>query len=325
MVSSPHGDDAPQDPFARQALEFGTYLTVERRCSALTVSTYGRDVQALRSFAAAAGIDNAGAVDLRLLRRFLSQLVQDGVTSTTIARKIAALRTFYRFLMRRGHAFGNPAANLRLPRTTRPLPKFMSVDDAADLMEAPPRDELLGLRDRAVLEVLYAAGLRVSELVGLDLHLLDMEQATARVIGKGNKEREVPLGAPALAALHAYLRVRAELRDPRTGAQDPDAVFLGRRGKRLSARRIQQMVRRDGKRSVHRPDLHPHVLRHTCATHLLDSGADLRSIQELLGHSSLSTTQRYTHVSVDRLMEVYASAHPLARIGAADALQETDD
>jgi len=317
------GDADARDPFARQARDFARYLEVERRSSVLTVRTYGRDVESLRRFAMEGGIEDAALIDLRLLRRFLSKLVKEGIASSTIARKIAALRTFYRFLMRSGEAAGNPAANLRLPRTTRPLPKFISVEDAGDLMQTPPGDEILGLRDRAMLEVLYTAGLRVSELVGLDLQRVDMTQATARVIGKGNKEREVPLGAPALDALHAYLRLRGELRDPRTGAQDADAVFLGRHGRRLSARRVQQTVRRDGRRGVQRPDLHPHVLRHTCATHLLDAGADLRSIQELLGHASLSTTQRYTHVSVDRLMEVHASAHPLARASAEPP--ESDD
>jgi integrase/recombinase XerC len=164
-----------------------------------------------------------------------------------------------------------------------------------------------------MLELLYGAGARVAEVASLSLERLDMDQRTVRVHGKGDKERVLPLGGPALSALQEYLAVRPELRGRRTGKQDPRALFLGRYGTRLGVRQIRALVKRYGMRALGHADVHPHALRHSCATHLLDAGADLRGIQELLGHASISTTQRYTHVSVDRLLEVYARAHPLAR------------
>ena len=250
-----------------------------------------------------------------LLRRFLASFAGTNSPST-IARKIAALRAFFRHLHRNGEIADNPADRLRLPKVKRALPKPLSVVDAGEVVEVPDRgraDDPLRVRDRAMLELLYGSGLRVSELVGLDLARLDLGGKSARVLGKGNKERIVPFGEPCAQALERYLRIRGELRSPRTGAQDPDALFLSRYGQRLTVRQVQYLVRRYGQLGGARPDLHPHALRHSCATHLLDAGADLRGIQELLGHASLSTTQRYTHVSIDRLLEVYDRAHPLAR------------
>jgi len=186
-------------------------------------------------------------------------------------------------------------------------------------MDAPAeqsgRRESEQLRDTLLLELLYGSGLRVSELIGLDLVSIDSAQAELRVIGKGDKERIVPLGEKALEALEAYLPRRAELRHPKSGYQDPAALLLGRRGRRLGVRWVQELVRRYGALGSGRPDLHPHALRHSCATHMLEGGADLRAIQEMLGHSSLSTTQRYTHLSLDQLIRVYDQAHPLARRG----------
>ncbi len=225
------------------------------------------------------------------------------------------MRTFYRFLMRKGLARQNPAASLKTPRVKKTLPRFLTVDDAFRVVEAPKEDraraEPLALRDAAILELLYAAGLRVSELAGLRLGDLDRGARRVRVLGKGGKERVAPYGGAAERALDAYLAARPRLRK-KGGAQHPDALFLGRFGTPLTARQVQNIVQRYGALGAGRGDLHPHALRHSCATHLLDAGADLRSIQELLGHASLSTTQRYTHVSVDRLMEVYDRAHPMA-------------
>ncbi len=236
--------------------------------------------------------------------------------NATIARKIATVRTFYRFLMRKKIARESPAALLRTPKVKRTLPRFLTVDEAFRVMDAPREDEgrnaTLRLRDTAILELLYGAGVRVSELSGLRRADVDCTTRTVRVLGKGSKERIAPFGNAALAAVEAYVAVRPQLSDPRTGAQHPDAFFLGRRGSALSARQVQNIVRRYGALGAGRSDLHPHALRHSCATHLLDAGADLRSIQELLGHASLSTTQRYTQVSMDRLMEVYDRAHPMA-------------
>lgn len=307
--------DEPDD-LLRQIEAFERYLRDERRSSPRTVATYGRDLRALRAFARDKRLPlDARRLDVVALRGFLASLFRDNQPATT-ARKIAALRSFYRWLVKRGVAKNNPAAALRTPKASKPLPKFLTIDDAFRVVEAPGEDASraapLRARDRAMLELLYGSGLRVSELVGLSLDRVDLVEREARVVGKGNKERLVPLGTASADALRAWLEVRGTMRNPRTGAQDPNAVFLGHHGTRLTTRQVQNVVRRYGALGAGRGDLHPHALRHTCATHLLDAGADLRTIQELLGHASLSTTQRYTHVSVDRLMEVYDKAHPLA-------------
>jgi integrase/recombinase XerC len=311
--------DLRRDALAEQIDRFTEYLRVERRAAALTIQTYARDLEALRAHVLRERrAPDATKLDLLALRSFLAALVP-GNAPPTIARKIAALRAFYRFLMKRGEITVSPAAALRLPKLARKLPRFLSVEDATALVNAPLEEHaeeashpLLDLRNRAMLELLYGAGLRVSELATLTLARLELESAEVRVHGKGNKERVLPLGGPAIRALEDYLRVRDQFRG-KSRAPHPDAVFLGRYGTRLSARQIEQWVKRYGKTALGRPDLHPHALRHTCATHLLDAGADLRGIQEFLGHASLSTTQRYTHVSIDRLFEAYARAHPHAK------------
>ncbi|WP_434048974.1 MULTISPECIES: tyrosine recombinase XerC [Sorangium] len=253
-------------------------------------------------------------LDVLLLRSWLGSLARTHAPAS-IARKVGAARALLRYLERRGEVDKNAAAQLALPKIRRPLPTFLDVDAAAEVMEIPGADTAEGLRDRAILETLYGAGLRVSELCGLDLAHVDRQpsKASVRVVGKGDKERIVPLGSHALAAIERYLERRAELADPTTGARDPRALFLSRRGARIGVRRVQTLVQRYGALGAGRADLHPHALRHTCATHLLDGGADLRAIQKLLGHASLATTQRYTHVSIDHLLKVYDAAHPMAR------------
>jgi integrase/recombinase XerC len=309
-------DEFPADPLATQIRRFLVDLAGVRRAAERTVQTYGRDLWVLHRFARESALPlDARALDLLSLRRFLATFAGDN-SAATIARKVAALRAFYRDLQRRGEVAGNPARSLRLPKVQKPLPRPLSVEDMCEVVEVADRgrgDDVLRVRDRAMLELLYGAGLRVSELVGLDLANVELEQKSARVLGKGSKERIVPFGEPCAQALARYLRVRSELRNPRTGARDEAAMFLSRLGRRLTARQVQYLVRRYGMSGAGRPDVHPHALRHSCATHLLDAGADLRGIQELLGHSSLSTTQHYTQVSVDRLLEVYDRAHPLAR------------
>ncbi|AGP41013.1 tyrosine recombinase XerC [Sorangium cellulosum] len=254
-------------------------------------------------------------VDVLLLRSWLGSLARTHAPAS-IARKVGAARALLRYLERRGEVDKNAAAQLALPKVRRPLPTFLDVDAAAEVMEIPGADTAEGLRDRAILETLYGAGLRVSELCGLDLAHVDRrpaDRASVRVLGKGDKERIVPLGSHAVAAIERYLERRDELTDPTTGARDPRALFLSRRGARIGVRRVQALVQRYGALGAGRSDLHPHALRHTCATHLLDGGADLRAIQKLLGHASLATTQRYTHVSIDHLLKVYDAAHPMAR------------
>jgi integrase/recombinase XerC len=316
FVESVPADDLRDDPLALQIEAFTRFLSVERRNSPLTVETYVRDLEDLRHFARTQGFElDAAKLETRLLRRFLASLFRDN-KPPTIARKIAAIRAFYRFLVRRGLVSDNPASSLRSPKYHKPLPKFVSVDDAFELMDAPEsvvaNRQALQLRDRAILELLYGSGLRVSELVGLDLADLQMDEGMARVRGKGNKERLVPLGSKCVESLEAYFPARSQCRHPITGAQHPDALLLARYGARITARQVQRLVHKYGALASSHGNLYPHALRHSCATHLLDAGADLRGIQELLGHASLATTQRYTHVSVDRLTEVYDRAHPLA-------------
>ncbi len=291
---------------------FLTYLRDERASSPRTVEAYGRDLGQLGEFLRerlGEGNAHLDAIDLYLLRAWLASLARARGAST-LARKVAALRSFYRFLERRGRVTSNPAAELETPKVRRPLPTFLSAEEAHEVVESPRLEGAAGLRDRAMLELLYGSGLRVGELAGLDLHDLDAGLGQVRVRGKGDKERLVPVGPPALAASLAWLERRGEFVRP---GRPTSALFLGPRGRRLGVRRVQELVQRYGAIGTGRPDLHPHALRHTCATHLLEGGADLRAIQEILGHSSLSTTQRYTHVSVEALLRVYDQAHPLAR------------
>jgi integrase/recombinase XerC len=301
---------------AAQVERFLRYLEQERRAARKTVSTYGRDLRALSAWVSEHQPTRADASKLatRDLRSFLAQTAR-GQEPATLVRKVAALRAFYRFLRRRGGLETNPARALSAPKLRRKLPMFLSVEKAGETVEMPTDRGTTAskLRDRALLEVMYGSGVRVSELVGLDLASVDLESGTARVVGKGDKERVVPLGAAACEALQEYLAMRGELRHPRAGSQDPQALFLSTRGTRINVRQVQQYTKRYGALSTGTDALHPHALRHSCATHLLEAGADLRSIQELLGHVSLSTTQRYTHVSTDQLQAVYTKAHPLAK------------
>jgi integrase/recombinase XerC len=308
--------DAKKDALRPAIERFVTHLAHERRSSPHTVSAYASDLEQLAVF-----VDGRrpgagpGEIDVLVLRGFLGQLARTH-SPASVARKIASVRSFLRYLLRRGEIEKNAAMELSLPKVRRPLPTFLNVDAAAEVMVTPEDSSAEGLRDRAVMETLYGAGLRVSELCGLDLGDVDVsapELGSVRVLGKGSKERVVPLGSLAVAAIEHYLERRDELVSAKTVDRDARALFLSRRGARLGVRRVQDLVHRYGALGAGRGDLHPHALRHTCATHLLDGGADLRSIQKMLGHASLSTTQRYTHVSIDHLMKVYDASHPLAR------------
>lgn len=304
------------DPLGRQIDAFARYLADERRSSPRTVETYARDLHRFADYVRAEGLPpDARELDIVALRGFLSSLFASNQAST-MKKKMSALRSFFRFLSRRRIIERNPAAGLRSPKVPKTLPRFLSVDQAFGVMDSPPRESprspSLRVRDRALLETLYGTGVRVGELASMDLDHCDLTESSARVLGKGGKERIVPLGKAAATALREYLPAREQML-AKSRQPDSHALFLSQGGRRLSVRQVQNIVRRHGTLGAGRGDLHPHAIRHTCATHLLDAGADLRSIQELLGHSSLSTTQRYTHVSVDRLMEVYDRAHPLAR------------
>jgi integrase/recombinase XerC len=297
---------------------FTEHLRDEQRASLHTVSAYRRDLTQLEQYLEEelGRTPRLEDVTQLTLRAWLGELARDRV-ATSIARKLASLRTFYRFLEREGLAVKDPTALLGTPKIRRKMPTLVSPRVAEQVMVAPLEaaalSEVERLRDAALLELLYGSGLRVSELCGLDIEHLALESEQVRVLGKGRKERIVPLGSKEIAAVRAYLARRSELGHPRTGALDPRALLLGRRGTRLDVRWAQELVRRYGALAAGRADLHPHALRHSCATHMLEGGADLRAIQEMLGHSSLSTTQRYTHLSLDQLFAVYDKAHPLAR------------
>ncbi|HEX3769961.1 MAG TPA: tyrosine recombinase XerC [Polyangiaceae bacterium] len=294
---------------------FARYLEGERRASPRTVTEYRRDLEGLAAFARERNPQAAGDVrdiDVYLLRGWLAVLARKHAASS-VARKVAAARTWMRWLRRRGHVTSCPADELATPKVRRGLPTLLSVDAAKQVVEVPAGDTPLSLRDRALLELLYGSGLRVSELCGLDLTDVDVPGATARVLGKGRKERMVPLGRLCVEAIEKWVAARPGVVHPKRRTQDPRALFLSARGARLYVRMVQKLVRAYGGAGAGRADLHPHALRHTCATHMLDGGADLRAIQEMLGHASLSTTQRYAHVSMDHLMRVYDAAHPLAR------------
>ncbi len=304
------------DPLHKQIDAFARYLADERRSSTRTVETYIRDLRSFRDFVREEGLPaDARKLDIVALRGFLSSLFRSNQAST-LSKKVSAIRSFYRFLLKRRMIVENPAAGLRSPKVAKSLPRFLTVDQAFRVMDSPPKESTrakpLQARDSALLETLYGTGVRVGELALMNIDDCDFEAASARVLGKGGKERVVPLGRSAVEALAAYLPERRGLL-AKAKEGDEQALWLSRRGTRLSVRQVQNIVRRHGTLGAGRGDLHPHAMRHTCATHLLDAGADLRAIQELLGHASLSTTQRYTHVSVDRLMEVYDRSHPLAR------------
>jgi integrase/recombinase XerC len=309
------------DPLEQQIDAFAQYLADERRASARTVETYIRDLRSFRDYVRDQGLQaDARKLDIVALRGFLSSLFGSNQAST-MKKKVSAVRSFFKFLLKRRVIEHNPASGLRSPKIAKSLPRFLTVDQAFRVMDAPPKEDkrakALKMRDQALLETLYGTGVRVSELAGMNLDHCDFTASEVRVLGKGGKERIVPLGKTAVAAIRASLPERGGLLE-KAKQGDRDALWLSQGGLRLSVRQVQNIVRRHGTLGAGRGDLHPHAMRHTCATHLLDAGADLRSIQELLGHSSLSTTQRYTHISVDRLMEVYDRAHPLARDKAGD-------
>lgn len=288
---------------------FEEYLSLERSLSPRTVEAYLRDLRQFSQFLQQAG--GAGAVgleqvDLLLLRRYLAQL-HKRCGRTSIGRKLSALRTFFQFLVREGGLAVSPVEGLATPRREQYLPKVLSAEQAGHLLDQPlPGNKPHLLRDLAIFELIYSCGLRISELTGLDLAHLDLGQRSVRVLGKGNKERVLPVGRQACAALQAYLDER--------GAQPNTApLFVNQRGGRLTARSVQRNLKKRLLLLNLPTDATPHALRHSFATHLLDAGADLRTIQELLGHASLSTTQKYTKVSFAHLTDVYDRAHPRSR------------
>jgi integrase/recombinase XerC len=297
----------------RHIAQFLRYLQVERGASPHTLKGYREDLTAAAEyFADEDGVTPDPATLTAVeLRGLLSALHDAGFAKTSIARKLASLRSFYRFGQREGWASANPARALRNPRKGRTLPHFLSTDEVGKLLAAPPAKTAMGLRDRAILETLYSAGLRVSEVVGLNDGDVDLTQGILRVRGKGRKERLAPLGSFATKALQAWLAVRKLASSEPKGREAP--VFTNKFGTRLTTRSVGRFLEKYLKETGLDARTSPHTLRHSFATHLLDRGADIRSVQELLGHKSLVTTQIYTHVTTANLKAAYEKAHPRAR------------
>ncbi len=295
---------------------FETHLAAEKGLAPLTVRNYRTDIQPLFEFMRMRDVDGLAALDRYALRAYLAWLVELGYVRPSVVRKLSTLRTFLRWLIREKELDKDPLPRRGVMKREARLPRFLSEDDAASLVEAPDASRNLGARDKAMLELLYAGGLRVSELAGLDLRDVAIETMEVRVRGKGGKERVVLMGASARDAVAHYVRhVRPGLvRSPRAGG----ALFLNRYGTRLSARSIQEKVRRYSAAVGLPSGVHTHTLRHSFATHMLDGGADLRVVQELLGHSSPATTQIYTHVSGAQARRVYLGAHPRAGLSDGD-------
>ena len=301
------------EPMARVLGDYERHLVSERDLATHTVRAYVADVAGLFEHAARLGQTDVHQLDLRTLRSWLAKQQTLGRSRTTVARRATAARVFTAWLVRTGRAESDAGASLGSPKAHKSLPPVLRADEAADLIRAAAAladdGSPVGLRDVAMLELLYATGIRVGELVGLDLDDVDRDRSVVRVFGKGSKERSVPFGHPAARAVERWLALgRPRLRVEGAGA----ALFLGARGRRIDQRAVRTLVHERIREVPGAPDIGPHGLRHTAATHLLEGGADLRSVQELLGHASLATTQLYTHVTTDRLRRAYQQAHPRA-------------
>lgn len=290
------------------------HLAVERGASPNTLAAYGRDLGEYRAFLDTRGIDDPDRISRDDVTAYIAMLRKRGLAPSSVERKVASVKGLHKFLVREGITENHPTARLPLPKVPERLPDVVSMEQAEALLSQPFADSPLGLRDRALLEVLYGCGLRVSELTALDLGDLDLAEGFVRVFGKGSKERLVPVGGMASHALEAYMRRgRPFLRPKRSVSSADAALFVGARGGRLSRQSVFRIVREHGAR-VGLDGLHPHTLRHSFATHLLEGGADLRALQEMLGHADISTTQVYTHVDRRHIREEYLSTHPRARL-----------
>ena len=288
--------------------KFLTYLKVEKNFSVHTLTSYTHDLKDFKMFLGTATVEE---LDILSLRKYLAVLKAAGLAKRTVARRMAALRTFFRFLVREGYLKKNPMSLLRTPKLEKKLPMVLDENEITSLLESP-EDDVAGRRDKAILETLYSTGMRVSELVQLNLEKIDFIGGVCRVVGKGSKERLCPIGDKALKSIRHYLEIRDEQKK-----ESAQALFLNHspnhEGSRLTPRSVSRIVDKYVERTCRRDNISPHTLRHSFATHLLNKGADLRSVQELLGHENLSTTQIYTHVSTERLKEAYDKAHPRAR------------
>ena len=291
-------------------LNYKRYLEAEHHASPYTVRNYTHDLRHFLEFLNIENVATLGDVDRHLLRRYIASLQEQGFEKSSVSRKLSALRSFYSYLMQQNFTSSNPLITVSSPKLEKRLPSFLSSDEVTHLLEIPDTSTPQGQRDRAMLELLYASGLRVSEIVSLDLGSVNIEARDIRVWGKGSKERMVLIGKPAASALIMYLR---EGRRQLLGNSRTEALFINRYGKRLSERFLQKAISKYAIEAGLDKRVFPHMVRHSFATHLLDGGADLRVVQELLGHANLSTTQIYTHVTQSQARKVYLAAHPRAK------------
>jgi len=300
---------------ANHLLDFLEYLRYEKGASDNTVSNYETDIEQFYEYLRGpekrpVSVEAVTGLDIR---GYMAHIARQGLSRSTAQRKLASLRSFFKYLYREGVVDKNPAKTVASPKKEKPQPKVLSVDDAALLVEAPGDKARASARDSAILETFYSCGLRISEISSLDVEDIDFDSGMLRVTGKGGKERVVPVGSKALAALAKYLSVRQEKETGKSAGGRP--CFLNARGGRLGVRSIRRLVEKYARDKNLTGRVTPHTLRHTFATHMLEGGTDLRSIQEMLGHSSLSTTQKYTHLNMDSLMEVYDKSHPRSGAG----------
>lgn len=319
--------------------EFLNYLNFEKHFSSHTAKCYGADLEQFGSFLQTSQQDTGGAdhnpwdtcgaggtatqtqtevhidklllnVDVNTIRRFMAALGQHQYSKSTTARKLATLRSFYKFLVKRTYVTSNPVTTIKTPKQDKKLPKFLEYEQVQRLLNTPPANSWLGARDRAIMEVLYSTGMRVSELVSLNMDDVDFLSEVIHIRGKGKKERICPIGSSALRSIQAYIEYRNK-RMANDSGFDSKVLFANKHGKRLSARSVRRKMDKYLLQAGLDPSISPHTLRHSFATHMLNNGADLRSVQELLGHQSLSTTQIYTHISTSRMSEQYQNAHPM--------------
>lgn len=297
----------PASPLDSKIEGFLQYLREQRRFSPHTLTGYGRDLAAFRAYLTRLDLQSWAAVDNQHIRQFVGEQHRRGLAPKSLQRRLSAIRSFYRFLLREGDVRVNPATDLRAPKIRRKLPGALDVDQVSRLL-AIPVDSPLAARDLAIMELMYSSGLRLAEVVASNLDDLDLSEGMLRVLGKGRKTRDVPVGRLARQALERWLAERRELARP-----NETALFVNRRGTRLSGRSVQERLRRWAGLQVVGRHVHPHMLRHSFATHLLESSGDLRAVQELLGHADIGTTQIYTHLDFQHLAKIYDAAHPRAK------------
>ncbi len=290
---------------------FFTYLQAQRQVSVHTLSAYRSDLAKVFEFSQRQTLSAWADLQIAHLRELVAELHKGGLSGRSIARLLSAVRGLYAYLIREGLCLHDPAAGIRPPKGPRKLPKVLDVDRAQQLLDSPVADDFSGCRDHAILELLYSSGLRLSELVGVDIVDIDLQQGLVTVLGKGNKQRLLPVGSKAIAAVQRWLVVRDQVKS------DDPALFIGVRGRRMSPQLVRERVRLAGARDLGQ-HLHPHMLRHSFASHILESSHDLRAVQELLGHADISTTQIYTHLDFQHLAQVYDQAHPRAKRKATE-------